>query len=222
MIDEAARLIATSAIFTMAVACSSAGAVGTATEGSDSPSDPPRLATTIPAGGRDESDDISATEVLVEQALEGAMSDPLTGGECLSIPKARRVARSVLNDVGMADWAIKTERYARKDGCATASLGREGEVRISTTVLPDVHEALEAFRDHSLDECLDAETAIQELTEALQAVGHRDFFVRQMPYVAGPNKRWAEIEAHAEAGCVFYTLSNVEEDGTMLYYLTGG
>jgi hypothetical protein len=123
----------------------------------------------------------------------------------------------------MTGWSTATDPYYREDGCTVASVtGKGRRVEISSSLRPDVVEVLEKFRDESLEKCFDAPTAIDRLTKALGEIGHTDFVVMQKSYVAGPDARWEEIQAHAEAGCIFYTLSGAEEDGTLLYFLNGG
>ena len=44
--------------------------------------------------------------------------------------------------------------------------------------------------------------------------------VASMP--GGPSDRTEVIQAHADAGCMFYVGSGAEADGTPVYYLHGG
>ena len=111
--------------------------------------------------------------------------------------------RRVLATLDLTDWTILLDEYLREDLCTVALVPWAGEVRIHTAWSPELSMAIETFRDHSLEACLDADTATRELTAALEAIGHTDFIVKQMPYVAGPDERWDEIKAHAKAGCVF-------------------
>lgn len=202
--------------------CASAGAQPAASDppalGPDVTATTHTIAATDDDGGR-----ISVEEARVERALAKAFGDPLSGAACRSIAEAREVAEVVLQELGLADWSIEVEEYARDEACGTAFVRTEGKIVLTTTMYrPEVSSVLETFREHSLAECLDADTAIRELTEALEAVGHHGFAVRQGEGLAGPGDRWAEITAHAAAGCVFYTFADFEEDGSLVYLLSGG
>lgn len=210
------RLALMAAGLLLVTGCASAAGQPAAPQGSATAVDP---GTSV---ALDRADGLSADEVRVESALATAFDDPLSGGKCRSLRDARRAASRVLTELGMSDWTITDDRYARDDGCATASVRSDGQIDITTMYRPEVRDALEVFRELSLGECLEAEAATQMLTEALEEIGHRDFIVQQKAYVAGPNGREEEILAHAAAGCVFYTLSGAEEDGTLIYHLSGG
>ena len=80
-------------------------------------------------------------------------------------------------------------------------------------------DVLDAFAELSLDECLDAQSAVQELTRRLDEIGHEDYKVELTPSLAYPAARKSEYHAHAKAGCVFYTFSGGEGDRTHVYYL---
>lgn len=77
------------------------------------------------------------------------------------------------------------------------------------------------FRDLSLDECLDATTAVDTLTARLHEIGRTDFTVRVSSMLGGPSDQMEEIQAHAEAGCVFYVGVGAEADGTPIDDLHG-
>ena len=111
-------------------------------------------------------------EARVARALDEVFGDPLSGAKCRSIADARQAAGAVLTEFGLSDWTINVIPYAREDGCAVAGVPWSGQVDIHTTYRPEVRDVLEAFRDHSLEECLDAKTATRELTAALEAIGH--------------------------------------------------
>lgn len=171
-----------------------------------------------------QSDGTSSEPALrLEEALWARFGDPLTGSACLTVEEARIIVGEVLTELGMSDWGVAQDAFVRDEGCAVASPHVAGhEVLITSTWRPEIAEVLEAFRDRSLAECFDAQTATRLLTEALEAAGHVDFEVQQRPYVAGPDARWDEITAHAEEGCIFYTLSAPQEGGRLLHYLNGG
>lgn len=166
--------------------------------------------------------DPSSQLAALERALETAVGDPHAGDRCLSVEEASSTAKRVLSELGIVGWSIVTDIGARDDGCAVAAVRRQGEVVVTSTFRPEVKDVLETFRERSLSECMDAATATRLLTEALDAVGHTGFIIQQMPFISGPNGREAEVVAHAKAGCIFYTLSSVAEDGTLLYFLNGG
>jgi hypothetical protein len=87
---------------------------------------------------------------------------------------------------------------------------------------PEVRGVLDAFFELSLDECFDEATAVDTLTASLEASGRTDFVVKIDSMLGGPSDRMEEIQAHADAGCVFYVGSGAEADGTPVYYLHGG
>ncbi len=90
----------------------------------------------------------------------------------------------------------------------------------AATAAPDVKHVLDAFLETSLDECLDAYDATRILTFALVDIGQTGFDVRMDPTrLDEPSDRQAEIQAHADAGCVFYAGSGLSADGTPIYYL---
>lgn len=212
------------AVMLVLAGCSSSDAGTLAGSGSLSTARPDSTVLTDPPVRVRDSDGGQADDAMtpVERALDETFEDPLSGGECRSIAGARQAAGELLTKLGLDGWKIVTDRYAREDGCATVNFRETGSLLIGSTVRPDVYEALEAFREHSYEACLDSEAARRELTAALEAVGHRDFVVKQEAGLSGPIGREEEIMAHADAGCVMYAGQGAEEDGTIVYFLSGG
>ncbi len=156
------------------------------------------------------------------RALVVAFGNPHEGDACRSVEDARQVAEAVLTDLGLTGWSIAPREPLRDDGCAIAYVDDQDQITITTGMHPDVKAVLNEFLDHSLDECLDEDTAVGMLTERLDAIGHQDFVVTVDDTLGGPSDRWEEIQAHADAGCVFYVMSGAERDGTAVYKLHGG
>jgi hypothetical protein len=158
----------------------------------------------------------------LERALAAAIGDPLAGGDCHTSSEVLDLTTSVFAELGMTIEAIGGGPPARDNECAVAEVNSEGTITISTVVRPDVTAVLDDLRASSLTECLDATTAVDTLTESLQAVGHDDFVIELDGPLAGPIGEQEELKAHAEAGCVVYTTTGRDGNGTPVYYLYGG
>jgi hypothetical protein len=165
----------------------------------------------------------SAEVATLDRALIAAIGDPQAGADCLSVEEAHAVAAEVLADLGLTEWSIETAGGVRDDGCATTSVRADKEkVIVMTGMNPEVMDVLASFRGLSLDQCLDETSAVEMLTEQLDAIGHTDYVIKVDSMLGGPIGREEEIKAHADAGCVFYVGSGAEADGTAIYYLHGG
>jgi hypothetical protein len=86
---------------------------------------------------------------------------------------------------------------------------------------PDAKAVVEEFGELSLAECLDEATAVDTLTTMLNEAGRTDFVVEVSGMLGGPNDQWEEIQAHADAGCVFYVGVGADGEGTPVYHLHG-
>jgi hypothetical protein len=165
----------------------------------------------------------TAEDATLCQALVAAIGDPQAGGRCLSVEEAHDVAGAVLADLGLTQWAIYTAAGIDRDGCATATISPDDQrIIVLTGMHPEVRGVLDAFFELSLDECFDEATAVDTLTASLNEAGRTDFVIRVDSMLGGPSDRMEEIQAHADAGCVFYVGSGAEADGTPVYYLHGG
>ncbi len=165
----------------------------------------------------------TAEDATLCQALVAAIGDPQAGGRCLSVEEAHDVAGVVLADLGLTQWAIYTAAGIDRDGCATATISPDDQrIIVLTGMHPEVRGVLDAFFELSLDECLDEASAVDMLTASLHEAGRTDFVIRVDSMLGGPSDRMGEIQAHADAGCVFYVGSGAEADGTPVYYLHGG
>jgi hypothetical protein len=143
------------------------------------------------------------------------MADPGRGG-------VTAVAEDVLSTLGMTEWSVGRASGIDKDGCATATISpRDKRIIVMTGMHPDVSRVLDEFFELSLDECLDESTAVDMLTSSLHEAGRTDFVVKVDSMLGGPSDRTKEIQAHADAGCVFYVGSGAEADGTPVYFLHG-
>ena len=162
-------------------------------------------------------------DAVLCRALFVALGDSDKSDACLSVEEAHDVAGAVLADLGLTEWAIHTAAGIDRDGCATATISRDDQrIIVLTGMHPDARSVLDAFFELSLDECFDEATAVDTLTASLDEAGRTDFVVKVDSMLGGPSDRTEEIQAHADAGCVFYVGSGAEADGTPVYYLHGG
>jgi hypothetical protein len=165
----------------------------------------------------------SAEIATLDRALFAAIGDPQAGAVCLTVEEAHAVAADVLTDLGMTGWSVETATDVRDDGCAVAHVRADDQrIKVMTGTSPEVMDVLASFLGLSLDQCLDETSAVEMLTEQLDAIGHTDYVIKVGRMLAGPSGQLDEIRAHAEAGCVFYVGSGAEADGTAIYHLHGG
>ena len=165
----------------------------------------------------------SAEIATLDRALFAAIGDPQAGAACLTVEEAHAVAAQVLTDLGTTGWSVETAADVREDGCAVAHVRADDQrIIVMTGMNPEVMDVLASFLELSLDQCLDETSAVEMLTEQLDAIGHTDYVIKVDSILGGPSDRIEEIKAHADAGCVFYVGSGGEADGTAIYYLHGG
>lgn len=166
------------------------------------------------------SGDLSPDAETVCRALSAAFGDPQAGEMCLSVEDARQRTTDVLTELEATGWSIAVDDAVRDDGCAVPSVIDDGSIRIFTGLPPDVVQVLEDFRDLSLQECLEADAAVDMLTAQLEAIGHSDFMVQADPsMLGGPSDRIEEIRAHSDAGCAIYVGTGAGSDGSPIYYI---
>jgi hypothetical protein len=164
----------------------------------------------------------STAVATLERALAEAIGDPGKGDTCPTVEEATAVAEEVLLTLGMTEWSVEKASGIDKDGCATAAIGAgDQQVIVLTVMHPDAKAVLAEFFELSLDECLDEATAVDTLAAKLNEAGRTDFVVKVDSMLGGPSDRTEEIQAHADAGCVFYVGSGAEADGTPVYFLHG-
>ena len=162
-------------------------------------------------------------DAVLCRALLVAMGGSDKSDACLSVEEAHAVAENVLSTLGMTDWSVGIASAIDEDGCATATISHDDKrIIVLTGMHPEVRGVLDAFFELSLDECFDEATAVDTLTASLNEAGRTDFVIRVDSMLGGPSDRTEEIQAHADAGCVFYVGSGAEADGTPVYYLHGG
>jgi hypothetical protein len=163
----------------------------------------------------------STAVATLERALAEAISDPGKGDTCLTVEEATTVAEEVLSTLGMTEWSVEQASGIDKYGCATAAIGDDQQVIVLTVMHPDAKAVLADFFALSLAECFDEATAVDTLTASLNRAGRTDFVVKVDSMLGGPIDRTEEIQAHADAGCVFFVGAGAEADGTPVYFLHG-
>jgi hypothetical protein len=165
----------------------------------------------------------STAVATLERALAEAVGDPGKGDTCLTVEETTAFAEEVLSTLGMTEWSVEKASGIDKDGCAKAAIGAgDQQVIVLTVMHPDAKAVLAEFFELSLAECFDEVTAVDTLTASLNEAGRTDFVVKVDSMLGGPSDRTEEIQAHADAGCVFYVGSGAEADGTPVYFLHGG
>jgi hypothetical protein len=161
-------------------------------------------------------------DAAVERALFAAFRQPADGPAiCRTVEEAQALAEEVLAEQGAKGWTVELGSNLHEDGCGTIGLGEDRDVIILTGMHPEVRAVIEEFEKYSLRECLDETTAVDTLTARLNEIGRTDFTVRVSSMLGGPTDRIEEIQAHADAGCVFYVGVGAEADGTPIYHLHG-
>ena len=158
----------------------------------------------------------------VERALFAAFRQPADGPAiCRTVEEAQALAEEVLAEQGATGWTVELGSNLHEDGCGTIGLGEDRDVRILTGMHPEVRAVIEEFSAYSLSECLDETTAVDTLTAQLNEIGRTDFVVEVSGMLGGPSDKREEIQAHSDAGCVFYVGVGAEADGTPIYHLHG-
>jgi hypothetical protein len=161
-------------------------------------------------------------DAAVERALFAAFRQPADGPAiCRTVEEAQALAEEVLAEQGAKGWTVELGSNLHEDGCGTIGLGEDRDVIILTGMHPDVRTVIDEFSAYSLKECLDETTAVDTLTARLNEIGRTDFTVRVSSMLGGPSHQMEEIQAHADAGCVFYVGVGAEADGTPIYELHG-
>lgn len=161
-------------------------------------------------------------DAAVERALFAAFRQPVDGPAiCRTVEEARALAEEVLADERAVGWSVELGSNLQEDGCGTVALGEDRDIIVVTGMHPDVRAVIEEFGAYSLRECLDETTAVDTLTARLNEIGRTDFTVRVSSMLGGPSDQMEEIQAHADAGCVFYVGVGAEADGTPIYELHG-
>ena len=161
-------------------------------------------------------------DAAVERALFAAFRQPADGPAiCRTVEEARALAEEVLADQRVTGWSVELGSNLHEDGCGTFGLGEDRDIIILTGMHPEVRAVIEEFSAYSLSECLDKTTAVDTLTARLNEIGRTDFIVRVSSMLGGPSDQMQEIQAHADAGCVFYVGVGAEADGTPIYELHG-
>ncbi|HZW00219.1 MAG TPA: hypothetical protein VFF55_01545 [Candidatus Deferrimicrobium sp.] len=159
---------------------------------------------------------------MVERSLFAAFRQPKAGPAiCRTVEEARALAEEVLADQQVTGWSVELRSNLQEDGCGTVGLGEDRDIIILTGMHPDVRAVIEEVSAYSLSECLDETTAVDTLTASLNGIGRTDFTVRVSSMLGRPIGMEEEIQAHADAGCVFYVGVSAEADGTLIYDLHG-
>jgi hypothetical protein len=158
----------------------------------------------------------------VEKALFAAFRQPKTGPAiCRTVEEAQALAEEVLAEQRATGWTVKMGSGIWNEGCGTIGIGEDREVLVIKGMQPDVRDVLEGFFEYSMRECLDEATAVETLTTRLNEIGHTDFVVEVSDMLGGPSDMQDEIQAHADAGCVFYVGAGADADGIPVYELHG-
>lgn len=161
-------------------------------------------------------------DAAVERALFAAFRQPADSPAiCRTVEEAQALAEEVLAEQGATGWAVGRGSDLDKDGCATIGLGEDHHILIGKGMHSDIRAVIEEFEEYSLSRCLDETTAVDTLTARLNEIGRTDFTVRVSSMLGGPIGMEEEIQAHADAGCVFYVGVSADADGTPIHELHG-
>ncbi len=155
-----------------------------------------------------------ARNAALEERVRNALAALIPDEECVGKEEAVRRLRLGLDDLGLADWNIRThlESLTGAQTREVILIGRGG---------PGVPEAMTRLGDQLLTGCFDRSQATELVTTALANVGITDGVVRVDGPRAAPIDKHDQYQQHVANGCFVYGSTGHDGSGRLVVYLWG-
>jgi hypothetical protein len=154
--------------------------------------------------------------------LDEAVTQVFAGQRCVTAADAERKIQARLTALGFTEWKVSRGLGVVTDGCVSAGIDTaNGVVHLTSSLRPEVSDALAAVANDLIDRCLGRQGATMLVRSVLNDLGETNWEIQVSGMVGGPLDRLDEIKQHALAGCFVYSGTGMAADGTRLFFIGG-
>ena len=155
----------------------------------------------------------------VQSVIDRVFSD----GECTDGATASQEIADGLAELGHEGWQIVTRPGADSTACVAAGLLPDDQTVVLVPVAgPEVASTLSAVGDELMARCLNLDDAEALVTSTLLSSGVESFEISGNGPLAYPTDQKDAVLEHVEDGCVVYSGTGSNADGTLTVYISGG